>query len=103
VAPKLDPAKPASFMAAYEKLLNLLGAAEAVLFGDTVQMLHALRRMGCWARKESRHRGAANQRPGPPQCARLPAPTMCLSGAAGCGMINPRDDPAEAVDGRPRR
>ena len=46
VSRKLDPAKQAAFITAYEDLLNQLGDDEAVLFGD------AVRPVGCWAPKD---------------------------------------------------
>jgi hypothetical protein len=53
VSRKLDPAKQAAFIAAYEALLNRLEADEAVLFGDAVHPLHEVRPVGCWAPKET--------------------------------------------------
>ncbi|MGI8570418.1 MAG: hypothetical protein ACR2KT_15880 [Methylocella sp.] len=46
---KLDEAKQKSFIALYEKLLNSLGADEAVLFMDAAHPTHAARPVGCWA------------------------------------------------------
>jgi transposase len=48
---KLDPARQAAFIAAYEALLNGLSADEAVLFGDAVHPAHAAHPVGCWAPK----------------------------------------------------
>jgi transposase len=48
---KLDEEKQRAFIAAYEKLLNSLGAGEAVLFADAVHPTHAARPAGCWAPK----------------------------------------------------
>src|SRR5271156_4376864 len=53
VSRKLDPAKQAAFIKAYEDLLNHLDADEAVLFGDAVHPTHAGRPVGCWAPKET--------------------------------------------------
>jgi transposase len=53
VARKLDPAKQAAFIAAYEALLNQMQADEAVLFGDAVHPLHEVRPVGCWAPKDT--------------------------------------------------
>ena len=52
VSRKLDPAKQAAFIKAYEDLLNHLDADEAVLFGDAVHPTHAVRPVGCWAPKD---------------------------------------------------
>ncbi len=52
VSRKLDPAKQAAFIKAYENLLNHLADDEAVLFGDAVHPTHAVRPVGCWAPKE---------------------------------------------------
>ncbi len=52
VSRKLDPAKQAAFIKAYEELLNHLADDEAVLFGDAVHPTHAVRPVGCWAPKE---------------------------------------------------
>ena len=48
---KLDEEKQRAFIATYEKLLNSLGAGEAVLFADAVHPTHAARPAGCWAPK----------------------------------------------------
>ncbi len=53
VSRKLDPAKQAAFIEAYEKLLTHLAADEAVLFGDAVHPTHAVRPVGCWAPKDT--------------------------------------------------
>lgn len=53
IARKLDPAKQAAFIKAYEDLLNHLGDDEAVLFGDAVHPTHGVRPVGCWAPKEA--------------------------------------------------
>jgi transposase len=53
VSRKLDPAKQAAFIAAYDDLLNHLGDDEAVLFGDAVHPTHAVRPVGCWAPKDT--------------------------------------------------
>jgi transposase len=45
---KLDVEKQKAFIAAYEALLNSLGADEAVLFMDAVHPTHAARPVGCW-------------------------------------------------------
>jgi len=52
VSGKLDPAKQAAFIAAYEALLNQLPDDEAVLFADAVHPTHGARPVGCWAPKE---------------------------------------------------
>jgi transposase len=52
VSRKLDPAKQAAFIRAYEDLLNHLADDEAVLFGDAVHPTHVVRPVGCWAPKE---------------------------------------------------
>jgi hypothetical protein len=54
VSRKLDPAKQAAFIKAYEELLNHLADDEAVLFGDAVHPTHAVRPVGCWAPKDSK-------------------------------------------------
>ena len=51
IARKLDPARQASFIAAYNNLLNHLGDDEAVLFADAVHPAHAAHPVGCWAPK----------------------------------------------------
>ena len=53
VSRKLDPAKQATFIKAYEDLLSHLADDEAVLFGDAVHPTHAVRPVGCWALKET--------------------------------------------------
>jgi transposase len=53
VSRKLDPAKQAAFIRAYEDLLNHLDADEAVMFGDAVHPTHAVRPVGCWAPKDT--------------------------------------------------
>ena len=53
ISRKLDPAKQAAFIKAYEALLNQLSADEAVLFGDAVHPMHAARPAGCWAPKDA--------------------------------------------------
>ena len=50
---KLDPAKQAAFIRAYEHLLTHLADDEAVLFGDAVHPTHAVRPVGCWAPKDT--------------------------------------------------
>ena len=52
VSRKLDPAKQAAFIKAYEDLLNGLEGDEAVLFADAVHPTHGARPAGCWAPKE---------------------------------------------------
>ena len=52
ISRKLDPAKQAAFIKAYEVLLNQLSADEAVIFADAVHPTHAVRPVGCWAPKE---------------------------------------------------
>jgi len=53
VSRKLDPAKQAAFIRAYENLLTHLADDEAVLFGDAVHPTHAVRPVGCWAPKDT--------------------------------------------------
>ncbi len=53
VSRKLDPERQATFIKAYEELLNHLGDDEAVLFGDAVHPTHAVRPVGCWAPKDT--------------------------------------------------
>ena len=53
ISRKLDPAKQAGFIKAYNALLNQLSADEAVVFGDAVHPTHAVRPVGCWAPKET--------------------------------------------------
>jgi len=53
VSRKLDPAKQAAFIRAYEDLLTHLADDEAVLFGDAVHPTHAVRPVGCWAPKDT--------------------------------------------------
>ncbi len=52
VSRKLDPAKQAAFIKAYEDLMNHVDADEVVLFGDAVHPTHAVRPVGCWAPKD---------------------------------------------------
>ncbi len=52
ISRKLDPAKQAAFIKAYEGLMNQLPADEAVVFADAVHPTHAVRPVGCWAPKE---------------------------------------------------
>src|ERR1700722_12758655 len=52
ISRKLDPAKQAAFIKAYEALMNQLSADEAVIFADVVHPTHAVRPVGCWAPKE---------------------------------------------------
>lgn len=49
---RLDDAKQQAFIDRYEKLLNTMGADEAVLFLDAVHPSHQVRPAGCWARKD---------------------------------------------------
>jgi len=53
VSRKLDPAKQAAFIKAYEDLLTHLADDEAVLFGDAVHPTHAVGPVGCWAPKDT--------------------------------------------------
>ena len=46
---KLDPAKQATFIKAYNDLLNNLADDEAVFFADAVHPTHEARPTGCWA------------------------------------------------------
>jgi transposase len=48
----LDDAKQQAYIRAYEKLLNTMGADEAVLFLDAAHPTHQVRPAGCWARKD---------------------------------------------------
>jgi transposase len=50
----LDESKQKAFIAAYENLLNSLGADEAVLFADAVHPTHAARPVGCWTTKQEK-------------------------------------------------
>ena len=52
ISRKLDPVKQASFVKAYQALMNQLSADEAVIFADAVHPTHAVRPVGCWAPKE---------------------------------------------------
>jgi transposase len=54
ISRKLSLAKQTAFIAAYEALLNALGADEAVLFADAVHPTHGVRSVGCWAPKDVR-------------------------------------------------
>jgi transposase len=51
VPKKLDSAKQAGFIKAYNELLNHLADDEAVLFADAVHPTHEARPAGCWAPK----------------------------------------------------
>ena len=53
ISRKLDPAKQAAFIKAYDALMNQLPADEAVIFGDAAHPTHAVRPVGCWAPKET--------------------------------------------------
>jgi len=48
----LDDAQQQAFIDRYEKLLNTMGADEAVVFVDAVHPTHQVRPAGCWARKD---------------------------------------------------
>ena len=52
ISRKLDPAKQAAFIKAYEALLNQLADDETVLFMDAAHPTHAARPVGCWAPKD---------------------------------------------------
>ena len=52
ISRKLDPVKQASFIKAYDTLMNQLSADEAVIFVDAVHPTHAVRPVGCWAPKQ---------------------------------------------------
>src|SRR5271165_393764 len=52
ISRKLDPVRQASFIKAYDTLMNQLSADEAVIFADAVHPTHAVRPVGCWAPKE---------------------------------------------------
>ena len=67
ISRKLDPVKQASFIKAYDTLMNQLSADEAVIFVDAVHPTHAVRPVGCWAPKEVPGRGGTEQRAGPPE------------------------------------
>lgn len=54
VSRKLDTAKQAAFIKAYEDLLNHLADDEAVLFGDAVHPTHGIRPVGCWGPKDTK-------------------------------------------------
>src|ERR1700746_2357765 len=51
ISRKLNVGQQKSFIENYDKLLNSLGANEAVLFADAVHPTHAARPAGCWAPK----------------------------------------------------
>jgi len=51
---KLDPAKQAAFIKAYNDLLNNLATDEAVMFVDAVHPTHEARPAGCWAPKNTK-------------------------------------------------
>lgn len=51
---KLDPAKQAAFIKAYNDLLNNLPIDEAVMFVDAVHPTHEARPAGCWAPKNTK-------------------------------------------------
>jgi transposase len=53
ISRKLDPAKQAAFIKAYEALLNQLSADEAVVFADAAHPTHTVRPVGCWGPKET--------------------------------------------------
>jgi len=53
IARRLDAAKQAVFIRAYENLLNQMGDDEVVLFGDAVHPIHGAQPVGCWAPKEA--------------------------------------------------
>jgi transposase len=53
ISRKLDPAKQAAFIKAYEHLMNQLSTDEAVIFADAAHPTHAVRPVGCWAPKEA--------------------------------------------------
>jgi transposase len=52
ISRKLNVDKQKEFIENYDKLLNSLGANEAVLFADAVHPTHAARPVGCWAPKQ---------------------------------------------------
>ena len=54
VPKKLDPAKQAAFIKAYDDLLNHLADDEAVMFADAVHPTHEARPAGCWAPKDTK-------------------------------------------------
>jgi transposase len=54
VSPKLDAAKQKAFIEDYDRLMNGLGADEAVVFADAVHPTHQARVVGCWAPKEAK-------------------------------------------------
>ena len=51
---KLDPAKQAAFIKAYNDLLNNMAHDEAVMFVDAVHPTHEARPAGCWAPKNTK-------------------------------------------------
>jgi transposase len=51
---KLDPAKQAAFIKAYNDLLNNLANDEVVMFVDAVHPTHEARPAGCWAPKNTK-------------------------------------------------
>ena len=60
VSRKLDPAKQAAFIEAYDTLMNRLSADEAVIFVDAVHPTHAV--LGA---ERGAGRGGTEQRAGP--------------------------------------
>ena len=51
ISRKLNVDQQKAFIEDYDRLLNSLGANEAVLFADAVHPTHAARPVGCWAPK----------------------------------------------------
>jgi transposase len=51
---KLDPAKQAAFIKAYDELLRHLADDEAAMFADAVHPTHEARPAGCWAPKATK-------------------------------------------------
>jgi len=54
VSAKLDPAKQEAFIQDYNRLMNGLGADEAVVFADAVHPTHQARAVGCWAPRDEK-------------------------------------------------
>src|SRR6201998_1419813 len=54
ISRKLNVDQQKAFIEDYDKLLNSLGANEAVLFADDVHPTHTARPVGCWAPKQDK-------------------------------------------------
>ena len=65
ISRKLDPAKQAAFIKAYEALLNQLAADEAMVFADAAHPTHPVRLGRLLGAEGDRGRDHAEQRAGP--------------------------------------